>query len=140
MPLVYLTKEGKVKVLSGVGQFDYPVGIELISLLPQEAQDQAVIQRALDDEADRKAKALAEAEAKAAAEARAIREAEEAEQRAIEKARRKEEELAKFEEQEKARLLAEEQAALVKKEAAELAKELAAEDKAKKRPYSSSNI
>lgn len=130
MPLVYLTKEGKVKVLSGVGPFDYPVGIELISLLPQEAQDQAVIQRALDEEADRKAKALAEAEAKAAAEARAIREAEEAEQRAIDKARRKEEELAQFEEQEKARLLAEEQAVIAKKESAEKAKLLAAEKKA----------
>ncbi len=131
LPLVYLTKEGKVKVLSGVEAIVLPVGIELISLLPQEAQDQAVIQRALDDEADRQAKALAEAEAKAAAEARAIREAQEAEQRAIEKARRKEEELALFEEQEKARLLAEEEATLIKQETSELAKELAANEKAK---------
>ncbi|MGI2171486.1 cation:proton antiporter [Shewanella sp. MF05960] len=130
LPLVYLTKEGKVKVLSGIGPFEFPVGIELISLLPQEAQDQAIIQRALDDEADRQAKALAEAEAKAAAEARAIREAEEAEQRAIDKARRKEEELAQFEEQEKARLLAEEQAVIAKKESAEKAKLVAAEKKA----------
>jgi hypothetical protein len=131
MPLVYLTKEGKVKVISGVETIVLPVGIELISLLPQEAQDQAVIQRALDDEADRQAKIAAEAEAKVAAEARAVREAQEAEQRTIEKARRKEEELALFEQQEKARLLADEEAALVKQETAILAKELAAQEKAK---------
>jgi NhaP-type Na+/H+ or K+/H+ antiporter len=131
MPLVYLTKEGKVKVISGVETIVLPVGIELISLLPQEAQDQAVIQRALDDEADRQAKIAAEAEAKVAAEARAVREAQEAEQRTIEKARRKEEELALFEQQEKARLLADEEAALVKQETALLAKELAAQEKAK---------
>ena len=42
---------------------NFPVGIELISLLPQEAQDEAVIQRAIDEEAERKAKAIAKAEA-----------------------------------------------------------------------------
>lgn len=112
MPLVYITKEAKLKVITAETQ-KLPVGIELISLLPQEAQEQAVIQRTLDEEAARLAKIKAEEEAKAAAEARAIREAEEAEQRAIEKARRKEEELVLFEEQEKVKLLEEEQAALI---------------------------
>jgi len=112
MPLVYITKEAKLKIITGETE-KLPVGIELISLLPQEAQEQAIIQRELDEEAARLAKIKAEEEAKAAAEARAIREAEEAEQRAIEKARRKEEELAKFEADEKLRLLEEEQAALI---------------------------
>ncbi|WP_240778279.1 cation:proton antiporter [Shewanella polaris] len=132
LPLVYLTKEGKVKVISGAETVNLPVGIELISLLPQEAQEQAIIQRELNEEADRQAKALADAEAKAAAEARAVREAEEAEQRAIDKAQRREDELAQFEAEEKARLLADEEATLIKQEAAELAKIKAAEVKAKK--------
>ena len=94
MPLVYLTKDGEIKIVSNEKDTDYPVGIELISLLPQEAQDLAVIQRAVDEEAEREAKAqakaIAKAEAEARAEERAIREAEEADQRALEKARRKE--------------------------------------------------
>ncbi len=111
MPLLYITKEDKVTVVSGEGKMNFPVGIELISLLPQEAQDEAVIQRAIDEEAERKAKAIAKAEAKAAAqaaaEARAVKEAEEAAQRAIEKVRREEEALAKQQALEKARLEAE---------------------------------
>ncbi|KPZ70957.1 K(+)/H(+) antiporter NhaP [Shewanella sp. P1-14-1] len=46
MPLIYLTKEQKVKIVTGEDT-DLPVGIELISLLPQEAQEQAIIQRNL---------------------------------------------------------------------------------------------
>ncbi|QIR14456.1 cation:proton antiporter [Shewanella aestuarii] len=112
MPLVYITKDAKLRIITAeTGKI--PVGVELISLLPAEAQEQAVIQRALDEEAARLAKIKAEEEAKAAAEARAIREAQEAEQRAIEKARRKEEELAKFAEAEQAALLAQEQADLI---------------------------
>jgi len=94
MPLVYLTKDGDIKIVSNETDADYPVGIELISLLPQEAQDQAVVQRAVDEEAEREAKAqakaIAKAEAEARAEERAIREAEEADQRALDKARRQE--------------------------------------------------
>ena len=61
------------------------MGIELISLLPIDAQEQALVQKALAEEADRAAKVQAEIEAKAAAEARKVKEAEEAEQRAIAK-------------------------------------------------------
>ena len=50
IPLVYLTKEGDVNIISSVDNTSFPDGIELISLLPKEAQEQAVIQRALDDE------------------------------------------------------------------------------------------
>ncbi|TEW51880.1 cation:proton antiporter [Psychromonas algicola] len=57
IPLVYLTKEGDVNIVSSVDNSDFPDGIELISLLPQEAQEQAVIQRALDEEMDRQTKA-----------------------------------------------------------------------------------
>ncbi|MDA7747003.1 NAD-binding protein, partial [Psychromonas sp.] len=91
MPLVYLTKDGQVNIISALDTLEFSEGVELISLLPLEAQDQAVVQRALDEEAERKAKAEAEIEAKTQAEARMLREAEEAKQRAIEKARRKEE-------------------------------------------------
>lgn len=85
MPLLYLTKDAKVKIVSGTEPFDFPVGIELISLLPIDAQEQALVQKALAEEADRAAKVQAEIEAKAAAEARKVKEAEEAEQRAIAK-------------------------------------------------------
>jgi flagellar biosynthesis GTPase FlhF len=85
MPLLYLTKDAKVKIVSGTEPFDFPVGIELISLLPIDAQEQAVVQKALADEADRAAKEQAEIEAKAAAEARKVKDAEEAEERAIAK-------------------------------------------------------
>ncbi|MCL1142445.1 cation:proton antiporter domain-containing protein [Shewanella gaetbuli] len=118
MPLVYITKDAKLHIITGETE-KLPVGIELISLLPQEAQEQAVIQRKLDEEAARLAKIKAEEEAKVAAEARALREAEEAEQRAIEKARRKEQELTQFAEDEHQRLLEEEQAALVEQARAE---------------------
>lgn len=83
MPLLYITKEAKVKIVSGADAFEFPVGIELISLLPIDAQEQAVVQKAIADEADRVAKAQAEEEAKAATAARKLKEAEEAEQRAI---------------------------------------------------------
>jgi NhaP-type Na+/H+ or K+/H+ antiporter len=87
IPLLYITKEAEVRIVSGVEQSKFPVGIELISLLPQEAQECAVIERALDEENERQAKAAAKAEAKAiskaAVEERLIREAEEEEQRVI---------------------------------------------------------
>jgi NhaP-type Na+/H+ or K+/H+ antiporter len=67
IPLVYLTKDQEVKIVSGTDLIDFPTGIELISLLPQEAQEQAVIQRALDDEAKAAAKSLAAIEAQEAA-------------------------------------------------------------------------
>jgi len=122
MPLLYITKEGELHVVSGLTNINFPIGIELISLLPQEAQDRAVEQRALDEEAERQAKALAKAEAKAAAiiaaEARAEKEAEEAKQRAAEKARRK-----ALEEEEQARLLAAEEAAKLDDETTEIVEE-----------------
>ncbi|RBW43197.1 sodium:proton antiporter [Psychromonas sp. B3M02] len=122
MPLLYITKEGELNIISGESNLNFPVGIELISLLPKEAQERAVEQRALDEEAERQAKALAKAEAKAAAiiaaEARAEREAEEAKQRAAEKARRK-----ALEEEEQARLLAVEEAAKLDDETTEIVEE-----------------
>ncbi|MDO6620220.1 cation:proton antiporter [Shewanella sp. 10N.286.51.B8] len=47
MPLIYLTKDQKVKIISGTEINELPVGIELISLLPKEAQEQDIIQRNL---------------------------------------------------------------------------------------------
>ena len=46
MPLVYLTKDGKVMVVSG-NDTAFPNGIELISLLPIEALEEAKIQQAI---------------------------------------------------------------------------------------------
>ena len=46
MPLVYLTKDGKVMVVSG-NDTVFPNGIELISLLPIEALEEAKIQQAI---------------------------------------------------------------------------------------------
>ena len=57
IPLVYLTKDDELKIVSSIDNSDFPDGIELISLLPQEAQEQAVIQRALDEEAKLQIKA-----------------------------------------------------------------------------------
>jgi NhaP-type Na+/H+ or K+/H+ antiporter len=129
LPLLYITKDGEVSIVAGAGTTKFPLGIELISLLPVEAQERAVIERALDEEAERQAKAIAKAEAKAialaAAEARAIREAEEAEQRALEKARRLEEEKLQLEIDEKERLLSQK----IMEEAAELEEKLKAAPK-----------
>jgi len=129
LPLLYITKEGEVSIVTVTGSTKFPLGIELISLLPIEAQERAVVEQALDKEAERQAKAIAKAEAKAvakaAAEARAIREAEEAEQRALEKARRLEEEQLQLEIAEKERLLNEK----IKEEAAELEEKLKAAPK-----------
>lgn len=83
MPLLYITKETKVKIVSGTEPFEFPAGIELISLLPVDAQEQAVVQKAIADEADRVAKVQADLAAKTLAEARKLKEAEEAEQRVI---------------------------------------------------------
>lgn len=46
IPLVYLTKEGKVVVVSG-NDTVFPNGIELISLLPIEALEEAKVQQAI---------------------------------------------------------------------------------------------
>ncbi|TEW53275.1 sodium:proton antiporter [Psychromonas sp. RZ22] len=91
MPLVYITKEGEVNIMSGANSIDFSDGIELISLLPQEAQDQAVIQTAIDDETERLNKIEAETAAKLIAEKRLIEETAVVEQKAIETAQRKEE-------------------------------------------------
>lgn len=87
MPLLYISKDKTVELISGSEPYEIPTEIILISLLPKEAQEQAVIQKALEKEAEAKAKAQAEMDAKAIAEAKAFKEAEEAEQKALEKAR-----------------------------------------------------
>lgn len=87
MPLLYISKDKTVELISGSEPYEIPTEIILISLLPKEAQEQAVIQKALEKEAEQKAKAQAEMDAKAIAEAKAFKEAEEAEQKALEKAR-----------------------------------------------------
>lgn len=46
MPLVYLTKDGKVVIVSG-NDTQFPNGIELISLLPVEALEEAKIQQVI---------------------------------------------------------------------------------------------
>lgn len=60
MPLVYITKEAKVVVVSGIDT-QFPNGIELISLLPVEAQAEAKHQQAI-AEAQEKAAELAKAQ------------------------------------------------------------------------------
>ncbi|MCD8551033.1 MAG: sodium:proton antiporter, partial [Shewanella xiamenensis] len=62
LPLVYLTKEDKVVIVSGNNN-QFPNGIELISLLPVEALEEAKIQQAIAEQ-----EAIA-AQAKAAEEA-----------------------------------------------------------------------
>ena len=66
MPLVYITKEAKVVVVSGTNTV-FPVGIELISLLPIEAQEEAKIQQAIVEQVAAIAKKIAEQEAEEAA-------------------------------------------------------------------------
>ncbi|ABN61803.1 cation:proton antiporter [Shewanella baltica] len=80
MPLVYLTKEGKVVVVSG-NDTVFPNGIELISLLPIEALEEAKVQQAI---AEREAQEAQEKSAAEAALAKAKAE-EEAEQLRLEK-------------------------------------------------------
>ena len=79
LPLVYITKEGKVVVVSGK-ETQFPNGIELISLLPVEAQEEAKIQQAIAEQE------AALAQEKAAEEA-AIAKAKAEEEATIEKAR-----------------------------------------------------
>ncbi|MDV5390308.1 cation:proton antiporter [Shewanella xiamenensis] len=76
LPLVYLTKEGKVVIVSGNNN-QFPNGIELISLLPVEALEEAKIQQAIAEQeaivaqakaAEEAALAKAKAEEKAEAE------------------------------------------------------------------------
>lgn len=76
LPLVYLTKEGKVVIVSGNNN-QFPNGIELISLLPVEALEEAKVQQAIAEQeaiaaqvkaAEEAALAKAKAEEKAEAE------------------------------------------------------------------------
>ncbi|MCH1930028.1 sodium:proton antiporter [Shewanella sp. A25] len=62
MPLVYLTKEGKVNVVSG-SDSQFPSGIELISLLPVEALEEAKVQQAIAEQEALEAQARAAEEA-----------------------------------------------------------------------------
>ncbi len=64
LPLVYLTKEGKVEIVSGEDT-QFPTGIELISLLPAEALEEAKVQQAKADEEAALAKAQVEEKAQA---------------------------------------------------------------------------
>ena len=45
VPLVYLTKDNEVNIITSVNNNDLPTGIELVSLLPPEAQAHAINQR-----------------------------------------------------------------------------------------------
>lgn len=74
LPLVYLTKEGKVVIVSG-NDTQFPNGIELISLLPVEALEEAKIQQAIAEQEAIAAQAKA-AEDAALAKAKAEEEAE----------------------------------------------------------------
>lgn len=66
MPLVYITKEAKVVVVSG-SDTQFPNGIELISLLPVEAQAEAKHQQGIaETEAQEKAAELAKMQAEEA--------------------------------------------------------------------------
>ncbi|NKF52568.1 sodium:proton antiporter [Shewanella sp. WXL01] len=118
IPLLYLTKEGKVKVISGSKLQEYPVGIELICLLPVEAQQQAEIQRAIDEEKLRLAKIEAEQQAKIAAKQREL-------QLAEEKLQRKQKELNDFEAQQQQEMLEEERNELIHNEGQDKQTELA---------------
>ncbi|QBF84686.1 sodium:proton antiporter [Shewanella maritima] len=118
IPLLYLTKEGKVKVISGSKLQEYPVGIELICLLPVEAQQQAEIQRAIDEEKLRLAKIEAEQQAKIAAKQREL-------QLAEEKLQRKQQELNDFEAQQQQEMLEEERNELIHNEGQDKQTELA---------------
>jgi hypothetical protein len=88
LPLVYLTKEGKVVIVSG-NDTQFPNGIELISLLPVEALEEAKIQQAIAEQEAIAAQAKAAEEA-AIAKAKAEEEAER--QRLEQQAKTKDEE------------------------------------------------
>jgi len=45
VPLIYLTKDNEVNIIASVNNNDFPTGIELVSLLPPEAQAHAISQR-----------------------------------------------------------------------------------------------
>jgi len=62
LPLVYLTKEGKVVIVSG-NDTPFPNGIELISLLPVEALEEAKTQQAIAEQEAKEAQAKAVEEA-----------------------------------------------------------------------------
>ena len=59
IPLVYITKDNKVKVISNTENNQQPNDIELVSLLPIEAQEHAILQRAREEAAEREARAKA---------------------------------------------------------------------------------
>ncbi|MEL0629287.1 cation:proton antiporter [Psychromonas aquatilis] len=104
MPLLYINKEGNVTVITGAETKTFPAGIELISLLPPEAQKHAERQSALDAEAER----VAKEQASAALAAKKQKEALEAQQREEEKKLQQQEEQAILAEQERERELAKE--------------------------------
>ena len=104
MPLLYINKEEKVTIVTGVDSKTFPIGIELISLLPPEAQKHAEEQRALNAEAER----IAKEQAKAAVESKRKKEAEQIEQRELEKSLQLKEEQAIIAEQEREQELAQE--------------------------------
>jgi len=56
MPLLYIDKEEHITIVSGLVEIEFPPGIELISLLPAEAQEQARLEQAKAQEAERTAK------------------------------------------------------------------------------------
>jgi len=104
MPLLYINKEGNVTVITGAETKTFPAGIELISLLPPEAQKHAELQRALDAEAER----VAKEQASAALAAKKQKEALEAQQKEQERKLQQQEEQAILAEQERERELAKE--------------------------------
>ncbi|MFO6423579.1 cation:proton antiporter [Motilimonas sp. KMU-193] len=65
IPLVYLTKQNKLKVISATENNQLPNGVELISLLPLDAQEHAILQRAKEEAAEREAKPAVNSEGKA---------------------------------------------------------------------------
>ncbi|MCE2570916.1 cation:proton antiporter [Motilimonas eburnea] len=56
IPLVYITKQNKLKILSATESHQPPNGVELISLLPIDAQEHAILQRAKEEAAERELK------------------------------------------------------------------------------------
>ncbi|WP_394129889.1 cation:proton antiporter [Shewanella maritima] len=117
IPLIYITKDKQVRVItSRVILEELPVGIELISLLPQEAQQQAEVQRQKDEQRLQQQKLDAEKQAEFITKEREFKHALDAQQRAIDKAYRKQQELAAFEEQQLQEVLDEERNALIHKE------------------------